>query len=81
MTSIFKRQETEGNNDEQDSLLMHVPAKQKRGIATKRYGRNKCLPGRLEEELNEADLQQVRSKLAQTQQGYLPSERTTLVQR
>jgi hypothetical protein len=42
---------------------MHVPAKEKRSITTKRHGTDESLPGRLEEELYKTDLKNVRIKM------------------
>lgn len=36
MTPVFERQQAERDDDEQDGLLVHVPAEEKRGIAAKR---------------------------------------------
>jgi len=60
---IFERQKAEWDDDEQDGLLMHVPAKEKRSITTKRHGTDESLPGRLEEELYKTDLKNVRIKM------------------
>ena len=48
--AIFQCKQAEGNDDEQDRLLVHMPAEKERRIATERDGRNEVVPSWPEEE-------------------------------
>ena len=57
--AILERYQAEGNNDQEYSLLMNVPAEEKRCVATERDGADKGFPGRLEEESEKNRLKDV----------------------
>ena len=79
VTPIFERQEAERDYDEQNSLLVNVPAEEERGIAAECHGRNKGVPCGLEKEFDEADLDKVRFNKC-TGVEYLQSGRIMSIQ-
>lgn len=61
VSSVPEGDQTEGDNDQQDGLFMHVPAKEERGITTQRHCSDKVFPRRSFEELNQGkDLEKER---------------------
>lgn len=54
--SVFEREEAEGDDDEQDGFLVHVPAEEEGGVGAEGEGGDEACPGGLEEELDEGGL-------------------------
>lgn len=52
MTPVSKGDQTEGDDDEKNSLLVNMPSEEERGVTTQSDCANKGLPGWLEEELD-----------------------------
>ena len=57
--AILKRDQTEGNNDEQNCLFVNVPSEQKGCISAERHGADKGFPGGLKEKSEENGLDNV----------------------
>ena len=74
IATILQGNETEWYYNKKDCLLVNVPAKQKRGVATQSDCANKCLPARLEEEFYQAELGKVNISLELSREN-LPFER------
>lgn len=56
VTAIFEGKKAKRNDDKQNCLLVHMPAKKKRGIATESDCTNECFPRRLKEEFDQENL-------------------------
>ena len=50
---VAQRDEREGDDDEQDGLLVNVPAEEERGVAAQRDGAYEAVPRRIYEELHQ----------------------------
>ena len=53
--TVLERDKAEGDDDQQDSLLVNVPTEQERGVPAKSDSPDETLPGRPHEELDEGD--------------------------
>ena len=56
VTSISQGQQAERDDDEEDSLLVDMPAEEERGVATQSDSSNEGFPSRAEKELRETYL-------------------------
>lgn len=57
VSSVVERDEAEGDDDEEDGLLVYVPAEKERCIGTECSGRDKVGPGWAEEEFDQGGLE------------------------
>lgn len=56
VSSVFQREEAEGDDDEEDRFLMDMPAEEERCVAAERDRCHKIVPRWLEEQLDESGL-------------------------
>lgn len=73
VSTIFERKQAEWDNDEQNRLLMDVPAEQERGIAAEGDCRHEVVPVGVEEELQESRLRSVSTNTGTSRSEYLRS--------
>lgn len=53
VATVFECDETEWNDDEEDGLLVNVPAKKEGGVGAECGGADEYLPGRVEEKFDQ----------------------------
>lgn len=56
VTTILECDQTEGNDNEEDGLFVHMPAKQEGGIATESDRSDKSIPRRTQPKFNKTQL-------------------------
>lgn len=56
VTAVLEGKKAKRNDDKQNCLLVHMPAKKKRSIATESDCTDECFPRRLKEEFDQENL-------------------------